>query len=500
MRIDTLTIKNIRAIADANLTFSKGINLLIGQNNAGKSTVLLPLLSLQKDLRSLSLNDRRIGTSETWAKISFSEQDIDLVPERFVGVRFERNGGGFQLYGKMDPDTGQHTVALFPNYAPDNFIYPFTSKRKVTTLSEVVNSETVVRVAANLENLNAKIDRLSNPEFQPAHNLYMKACQEILGFVVTAAHTRQGKKAVYTIRNADSIPLLSMGEGVMNILGIIVDLALAENKLFLIEEPENDIHPKALKALMDVVAESAKRNQFIITTHSNIVLKCLGAAKDARIFNVTSEMIDRLPTATVARVEDTPDARQAVLADLGYEMYDSDLWDAWLILEESSAERLIRQYFIPWFTPRLQGRLKTYAAHSISEVPAKFDSFNNLFVFLHLASVYKNKAWVVVDAGGDEKKVIEKLQSTYKAAGWDENQFLQFSQHDFENYLPEHFKDDVDATLGETEKQKKRAAKKLLLENVLAWIAEDVDIAKTEFEASAADVIQILKQIEAALS
>ena len=41
-----------------------------------------------------------------------------------------------------------------------------------------------------------------------------------------------------------------MGEGVANIVGLLVDLCLAENKLFLIEEPENDIHPKALKGLL----------------------------------------------------------------------------------------------------------------------------------------------------------------------------------------------------------------------------------------------------------
>jgi predicted ATPase len=34
-----------------------------------------------------------------------------------------------------------------------------------------------------------------------------------------------------------------MGEGVMNILGLIVHLAIAENRLFLVEEPENDVHP-----------------------------------------------------------------------------------------------------------------------------------------------------------------------------------------------------------------------------------------------------------------
>ena len=51
-----------------------------------------------------------------------------------------------------------------------------------------------------------------------------------------------------------------MGEGVTNILGLITDLCVAENNIFLIEEPENDIHPKALKALLDLIASKADAN------------------------------------------------------------------------------------------------------------------------------------------------------------------------------------------------------------------------------------------------
>ena len=69
----------------------------------------------------------------------------------------------------------------------------------------------------------------------------MRASQEILGFVVTTAHTSEGKQAAYIVKNMLNVPLLSMGEGVMNILGLVVHHAVAENQVFLIEEPENDI-------------------------------------------------------------------------------------------------------------------------------------------------------------------------------------------------------------------------------------------------------------------
>lgn len=499
MWIDSIVLKNVRAIPDATLKLSRGINILVGPNNAGKSTVLLPLLSLQEGLRMLDYEDVRLGTSDSFAEIAFAEQDMDLVKKKYDRIAFSYNKQRqFVFVGtSTNANKSAHEgLPRFPGSEPRNFIYPFVSKRKVTALSEHVNQETVMKVPSDFENLNAKIDRLANPDFLPAHDIYMRACRDILGFRVTTAHTGQGKRAVYTVRNLHAIPLLAMGEGVMNILGLVANLALAENKLFVIEEPENDIHPRALKALMDLLTECAHKNQFVITTHSNIVVKKLGTVKDARIFNVAHNIVDRMPTATVTQVDDTTEARQAVLRDLGYEMSDSDLWDAWLFLEESSAERVVRQFFIPWFTPRLQGRLRTYAAHSISEVAAKFADFNNLFVYLHLEPAYKNRVWVVVDGGHEEADVINRLIGTYTASGWRADQFLQLQQHDFEKYYPDVFQEQVTAALQLENKRDRREAKKKLLETVLGWIAEDEPRAKDAFAKSAAEVVEILKRID----
>lgn len=88
-----------------------------------------------------------------------------------------------------------------------------------------------------------------------------------------------------------------------------------------------------------------------------------------------------------------------MLEELGYEAFDFGQWKAWLILEESSAEVIIREFLIPTFVHKLINKLKTYSARSLSEIELKFKDFNNLFVFVHLEQIYKNKAWVIVDAG-----------------------------------------------------------------------------------------------------
>ena len=73
-----------------------------------------------------------------------------------------------------------------------------------------------------------------------------------------------------------------------------------------------------------------------------------------------------VPRSHIREVDATPAARIEVLRRLGYELSDFELWDGWLILEESSAEVIVR-YLIPWFVPRL-ARIRTVAAGGTSKV------------------------------------------------------------------------------------------------------------------------------------
>jgi len=501
MWIKELTLKNIRSFPETTFHFSRGINILVGPNNAGKSTVLLPLLSLQDGLPQLMRGDVRLGAPEGRVDVSIADVEERYLRKKWENLWFESEKGHneFLFRGKVNSNSQKEGVQRIPNREPHNFIYPFVSKRKVTILSEQVTDGTVEAVPPTFENLNAKIDRLSNPEFLPAHTLYMRACDEILGFRVTTAHTGGGKRAVYTVRNMINIPLLAMGEGVMNILGLVVHLAMAEDRLFLIEEPENDVHPRALKALLDLVAEKAQNNQFIITTHSNIVLKKLGSIPSAKVLSFGFSFSDRLPTSTVSEVPEEHAARRAILNDLGYELYDIDMWEAWLILEESSAEKIVREYLIPWFVPSLQSRLRTYSAHSVSEISSKFRDFNNLFVFLYLEPVYRNRAWVLVDGGETEKSVICKLKEQYKGSGWSDDRFRQLQHHDFEEYYPDRFAGAAREVIKLSDKSARREAKKKLLQEVETWIAGNHNDAKKAFAKSAAEIVCILTEIQTAL-
>ena len=497
MKIKGLFLRNIRSFkGDHSIGFSPSINILVGPNNSGKSTVLNSIFLIQRE-NVLTRNDITIGTTNGQIQLSFAGYHDPTIP-----IQYENGVIDIDLTKTRKKIIAQGTKSFdrIPEHEPYNLIYPYLSKRKTINYSDAINESNANSVRGDFTNLYSKIDRLVTPDFQPAHSEYVEACKNILDFQVSSLAKGGGKQAVLFIFNMEHIPLTSMGEGVANILGLVTDLCVADKRIFLIEEPENDIHPKALKALLDLIAKKSIFNQFFISTHSNIVMKYLGAVENSKIFNVTNEISDKgrpkLKLSKIQEISESPIERKQVLEDLGYDFFDYDLWKAWLFLEESSAEVIIRDYLIKWFVPSLKNQLRTFSAGSTSKINPKFDDFNKLFVFLHLEPTYKNKVWVFIDSGKAEEEIINKMKEVYSQSGWDKDHFNQFSKHDFEEYYPQLFQDKVKKTLAVRDKQKKRSLKKGLLDEVKAWISENEKIAKEEFRKSAAEIIDVLKNIQ----
>ncbi len=495
MRITKIRLQNVRSFEDETIELAKGINVLVGPNNSGKSTIAYAALLVQTGF-SFSSNYLRLGTDKGNVQIYLegaTEYFKDITESGKLTINLDITESSTSM--KAIYNGNERGIDLIEQREPKNFVYPYLSKRKVVGYSEDVRDQFALAVTGNLQHLYAKIDKVSNPE-KPAYSSYVDACKQILGFIVTCSSSPNGKKACYIVDDFRNITLDNMGEGVASILGLLVDLCVADNKLFVIEEPENDIHPKALKGLLRLIIEKSKNNQFIITTHSNIVTKFLGAEPETKIFKVDMEFKKKVPTSKIEIIENNAETRQSLLGYLGYELIDLDLWEGWLFLEESSAEKIIREYLIPWFAPALQGKIRTFSARSIDEVESKFDDFNTLFSYLNLQPTYKNKAWVIVDNGTKEKEIVQKLRGIYSISGWEEDHFQQFDKHDFESYYPEEFKDKAGEILSITDRKEKRNKKKALLEEVEAWIKGNPEKAKAAFADSAAGVINKLKLIE----
>lgn len=494
MRVSHLNINGFRSIESTGKPIVlSNLNILVGANNAGKSSIIKALHLLQTG--SINREDIRAGHNSFTVNIHLK----DIPRGHSILKSREWNSAEYSVFfnkegvltftisnGEVNPATDQ-----IPNKEPAHFIVPFLAKRKTASFAQDVRQEYALSIANDLQYLAAKLSRISNPSY-PTHDAYVSTCKAVLGFLVSAVPGDQGLKPGIYLPDRSTIPIEQMGEGVPNIAALLISLAESREKLFLIEEPENDLHPKALKALLDLIIESSQYNQFVISTHSNIVVRHLASIEGSKLFNIKTEA-NVLPTkASVELVPQTVEARMDVLKELGYSFSDFDLWDGWLIVEEASAERIIRDYLIPWFVPELT-RVRTISTKGADEVEPMFKDWNRLVCYSHLEEAYRNRAWVRVDGDMKGKEIVDRLKGTYKT--WTPDRFNIYTQPQFENYYPQDFSKEVQTVLGVTDRRKRQEEKKSLSERVRAWLDEDKVRGKAALEVSAKEVIDDLKLI-----
>lgn len=507
MKVTSLALYNFRSFVNLPLLELGAINVLIGANNAGKSSILRALSLLQTGLEG-GIPDVRAGAQNAQIMIHLSDLGDHADWKRQYGSHLgngtlnitiqslDRKTGNISNNLVLDNGSSIGMVPLFPPIEPNHFIIPHFSKRKAVAYNEDVRLQYAIQIYPNMSNLAAKLSRLSNPSF-PGYEQYRSSCEAILGFMVSAVPSEGGQRPGAYLPNRESIYIDQMGEGVPNIVSLLADLAISEGKLFLIEEPENDLHPTALKALLDSIITSSQANQFVVSTHSNIVLRHLGAMPDSRVYKIATSPGSWPTVAEAHLIDNTPEARISALQELGYSLSDFDLWDGWLILEESSAERIIRDYLIPWFAPRLS-RVRTLAAGGVNKVDPTFEDFHRLVRYTHLEQAYCKVTWVLVDGDAPGKATVSELQNKYKS--WSADRFAHFSNEQFEHYYPAPFKDKVAQVLAISDKKVKREQKRLLLDEVRMWLDEDRERGVTALEKSAEEIINTLKGIEAQLT
>ena len=447
-----------------------------------------------EDIKTAHLNKKGITDGDHGTvTLSFTPETL---PKKFT---FAPGGTNRETIENVDIITHQE---------PNNFILPYTMKRFTQGFNTLTgnNLPQPKYVLESLTELANKIHPFTQST-HPEHQRFDTLCEAFIGSPMGIIEGTNGHlPGIYTGQNG-SIPLSQMGDGVPHILGLIVHLLKAENKLFVIEELENGINPEPLKLLLEEIKRSAKErhNQFLISTHNEIVLQTLASEEDCIIIEVTQAPIKpgSIPVSSFVQIEkEDVEARRRVLRNLGYSLADSDMFEGWLILEEASAETIIRQFLIPQFAPKLINVLGIIASRGYNQVENQFTALAQNFLYLHLTPAYKKRIWVIIDAGDREREVIEHLQHDF--GSWPLEHFDQFCEHDFEKYYPSCFQEKVEEVLAlpgnsKDEKKKKREAKSELRIEVMRWIDEDRNRARKEFECSAREVIGKLRKIETRL-
>lgn len=280
--LTSITVKNFRVFRDFTIDSLERINLIAGKNNVGK-TALLEALFL------------------------FADPGFGEWPPRFNFLRgFDRlEIDGMMKWGWLfcKRDTGK-TISI----ASDGSQIELSIVDSNAVQFSYGNAEVMIGPVRQLNihdnsgqrwNTNHSIPCgvfLGNTSLSPQQVAESFSTLELQGTqhsVVTALQTIDpriqrlsvlvlgGIPMVYAdIGSAPLIPFHQMGDGIVRLLSIVLEIARAAGGIMLIDEIENGIHYSAMENVWKVIAEAARSAdvQVFATTHS---WECIVAAHEA---------------------------------------------------------------------------------------------------------------------------------------------------------------------------------------------------------------------------
>jgi AAA domain, putative AbiEii toxin, Type IV TA system/AAA domain len=504
MKIRDLRLVGIRCFGDtSDITLHPHCNIFVGKNNAGKSTLLKAILGFQ-GFPFDQLDIRPGHEDSSFVTVAFNGvlptdqfaigRTSSLGSLRFTSI-FRGNPPTYSDAGTETQIVSAGQTVIFPN-RPHYQIVPFLARRKAVSFDHNVSLGPQNQLTGTMSSLYGRIDLLATYG-HPDHDRFREAVSEVVGLPITMKASQGGKEAGFYFDRDTFVTLERMGDGVSEMVSLIVELCTERNKIFVLEEPETNLHPQGLKALLAMIRTASEQNQFIIATHSNVVVRELGGKGDGKVFRVFRDGESHTSPSKVEEVPRTPTAHMELLRELGYEFADFDLFDAWLFLEESSAERVIRDILIPSFAPNLLGRLRTFSAGGASNLEPSLSEFKRLVVFVHLQPVYSDRIWVRADGDKAGKEAIANLRAAFSYLTKDAAD--TFKKPQFEHYYPPLFREKADTILAIVDKNLKRKQKAELLQEVLDWTAANNGPAIKAWANSAKEPIKLLQSIEAKL-
>lgn len=292
--IESLKIKNFKNLDGLEIPHLSQINLISGQNNVGKSTLLEAI--------AIYTNPSQI------IEILRERDELPLYKEENETERINQNTNAFSsLFTNRKDEVSENNVIEISdkeNTLSIQFSY-FSPKtdieyiKKVITITRQNKTVSILHLNSPIDSLNQRlgIDNDSNIiiklNTEPIGTEYIAnffdnialtekednvigALQIIepnlnkLAFIAESQY--RFRRPIVTLKGSNRrFPLKSMGDGINHILSIILALVNCENGCLLIDEIDNGLHYSVQENLWRVIFDLAKKLniQVFATTHSN---------------------------------------------------------------------------------------------------------------------------------------------------------------------------------------------------------------------------------------
>lgn len=449
MHITKVKIWNYRTLRRCDIELTEGVNILVGDNETGKSTLLEAIaLALTGSLngRPISLELHPflfpLETIREYVDSFRSGQPIDL-PEIAIEVFFNNIPELAELRGdgnseKADVPGVRFSIEFneaykdaYANYVanpseirsiPIEFYHPvfnsFARKpitpRNIPITPVIVDASRITTITGANRYVTGLIREALPPQEQVQLSVaYRKLQDEFLRdpniaqinrelasrgsaisdktLSMSLDPTARGGWEAGIMPHLDDVPIVLVGKGEQN--AVKIKLALersSEAHIFLIEEPENHLSYSRLHSLIDAMERKAGSRQMIITTHSSFVLNKLGINRVLLFKDGQSIRLSNLSESTYEYFKKLP----------GYDTLRLLLSRRSILVEGPSDELIVQKAFI--------------VKHGVSPLSKGVDiiSVKSLAFkrFLEIADLLGLRVAVVTDNDGDVKALRKKYE------------------------------------------------------------------------------------------
>jgi hypothetical protein len=341
MRLAGIELRNFRSIGEEPIILKpwNKCNVLIGQNNSGKSNVIKAV--------------RRVSAVFTKDRSGAPEDALHTLTEIDLHQRLSGNAFKFRLYIGLDDSEDSELAELLENKTCYfDFSWVFRQKPEVIDhslayidgfyranklLSLLTNRHFSSRVGpkAIQDTFTQHSERIWSvfrkalpftyfiPEFrkmQPGEEYTLDGAKltnllrswqhpdigkdedrqkfdQVEGFLRHLLHlphaelevTSDGEPPTLIISNGDlRLPLSSYGTGVHELIILVTAVLSIENAICCIEEPEIHLHPRLQREFIEFITMETS-NQYLISTHSPTFNNAINAREDVQVFHLQME-------------------------------------------------------------------------------------------------------------------------------------------------------------------------------------------------------------------
>ncbi len=270
--LSCLEIENFRGFSSLKLSGLQRVNLVVGRNNSGKTSLLeaVALVARAEMFDSLPnlLRNTTGNVDERYFKWLLKDGGTDLI------ARFHASG-----------DNYSRTIRLLPFAAgPGQNEKSVSQRNSIHCVARIGGSDIACSIVSVEHRPPAEIVKLY------ANAVKNKGGEEMIELLARKVDERIRKIRVYPFDDGNHImvdmglsqmlPLSQVGQGINRIIAMFSELVGQRPRVCLIDEVENGIHHSMLEEIWTGLAVAAEELdiQLFITTHSH---ECIEAAHRA---------------------------------------------------------------------------------------------------------------------------------------------------------------------------------------------------------------------------